>query len=72
VGSSTIAAIAASGMERYTGNNNRGELIGGALVSLFFDGFGLFMAYRYSATGLRVVCNYLWFFFAKDNSYKNV
>jgi len=59
VGSSTIVAIAASGIEKYTGNNHRGELIGEALVSFFFNGFGLFMAYRYSATGLRVVCNYL-------------
>jgi len=36
--------------------------VGEALIAILFFGFGIFVAHRYSATGLRVVCIISYFF----------
>jgi len=49
-----IGAIFGSGLEKYIGDTRTAEF-GNALISILYYGFGLFVAYRYSQTGLHVV-----------------
>lgn len=59
MGSSAISLFANSTTENYTENNQRIVDAVEALIWIIFYGFGLFVAYRYSKTGLHVVCIYL-------------
>ncbi|CAF0900036.1 unnamed protein product [Adineta steineri] len=40
-----------------TGNSQTNTSVVGSIVPIAFYGFGLLVSYRYSETGLRVVCN---------------
>ncbi|CAF4960966.1 unnamed protein product, partial [Rotaria sp. Silwood1] len=50
----TISAISGNGMSNSMQETRRGAQIGQSLISLLFYGFGIFVAYRYYETGLRV------------------
>ncbi|CAF3771104.1 unnamed protein product [Rotaria sp. Silwood1] len=60
---STISAISGNGMSNSMQETRRGTQIGQSLISLLFYGFGIFVAYRYYETGLRVVCFYFLIFY---------
>ncbi|CAF4052288.1 unnamed protein product [Adineta steineri] len=49
---STLAEIT-----NYEGNLQKNTQVVVSIVFMAFYGFGLFVSYRYSETGLRVVCN---------------
>ncbi|CAF3565778.1 unnamed protein product [Rotaria sp. Silwood1] len=54
----TINAISGNGISNRMQGTQRGAQIGQSLISVIFYGFGIFVAYQYYETGLRVVCFY--------------
>jgi hypothetical protein len=50
-----IISISESGTPNAIGGAGRGSQIGSAFISVLFYAFGIFVAHRYSAMGLRVV-----------------
>ncbi|CAF1513450.1 unnamed protein product, partial [Rotaria sordida] len=54
----TINAISGNEITNRMQATQRGAQIGQSLISVIFYGFGIFVAYRYYETGLRVVCFY--------------
>ena len=52
----TISAVFESPSDFGTGSNRRSAQIGNSLVLILSDSFGLIVAHRYHALGLRVVC----------------
>ncbi len=51
-----VAAVFGSDLTTEMKANQRCAQAGEALIGILFYGFGIFVAHRYSATGLRVVC----------------
>ncbi|CAF1167348.1 unnamed protein product [Rotaria sordida] len=55
----TISAIYENGISNSTQGTQGGVRIGQSLISVLFYGFGIFVAYRHSETGLKVVSFHL-------------
>jgi hypothetical protein len=51
-----VGAVFGSELTTEMKTTHRFAQVGEALIGILFYGFGIFVAHRYSATGLRVVC----------------
>ncbi len=51
-----VSAVFGSELTTEMKASQRYAQVGEALIGILFYGFGIFVAHRYSATGLRVVC----------------